>query len=569
MKFVFFITSALLFAAQRPTICDSTYEWLGTLDGVSWERRLRLFETSDPQKLGESKHSDNVKFVEGMDSADAINHIYLHITLKPLKELNDKIFDGDDVAGKNDVNAARNMFRVMFIENLRKSEMLSQGLHAQFVDFKTTEVDLDPSKMRNPKTGRLHGPSAVQKEIDRVWAKTQIEYSDVMGKLALENPDLMNRIVEQGGLASDLRAWHILGMSFGSADLAATAARQTAKKFNRESGLPLKAHLYSEEEMQAHLAKAETVNKAKLLNDFGPDSPLFTRYENTEKRVLSLRAIDLLRKVKAVGLDEYVSVVQQRFKDSLDVFLTREQVIALRDYYSASDDFQPTLRSVAQGEINLTKATEGAMSIDFSGQNVVNMYHTMGAMARAGNAREAIAFARDGEKLATVRLKTLREDFDFARQKAGILGEYQITGDDGMVIVKKPPTEAQVKALYRALKVRGAALADFRIVVVPPVRTDTGGLDPGGISREAVKGENFEKRMREKLFAAMKTKFGQDPYSQLRNAGISIEMTPDSKKVKVILATEDPAVVDVLREVLKDRSILPEGYASSGLTLAL
>lgn len=537
--------------------CTSTYSLVKANPPQMFELFRVLYGSAAPPEVIERQSRENANFMQLSGTPAAKDLVFVHGMLKPMKRLNDKVFDDEASSGKEDVNAARNLFRMLFVENLEAHPELSRALVAQYTDFKTMELAFDPKRMREPQH--------FQAELDHVIRITQLHFSDLMVKYFSKNEPLLQKILQERGLTGDFRAWHLFGVSQGNPDLAVVAARQAASDFSPEHGVPLKARQYTDEGVLKPLNEIEAIIKPRLIAGIGATSTIFEKYEGTEHLVLSRDAIDILRKVSAADFQEYAAKVREGFEARFNRTLGDLQIRDLRDYFALADDFQPTVRIAKRTQIELKGATDGLLNVDFAAQNVENMHHTMGALAVAGAAaREgkpgagtlAIEKAREGEVKATARLKELASTFDTARKNAGISGEYQSSGDDGSVVLRGAAgAEAREKFFRELLKGRPPA-SDYRVVFLPPMKGELGQVDTGGLSRESVKGENFEKALRSSLY-------GKVTNADLKKVGIAVELDPAAKTYRLTFFGPQAAVEAVQAKAqaqMAATSLAPEGY---------
>ncbi len=542
--------------------CFSVYRLVKDNRPPPYEMFRALFSSAAPEPILKSPKADNERFVATMDSPRKEDLYFLHGMLKPLKWLNDKGFD-DEYAGKEDVNAARNLFRILFFENLAAHPELTKAVVARFTDFKTLEVAFDPRRMSDPST--------FEAELNHVIRVSQIHFDQLMilftsqKTLASgERPGVLDNILKAQGLSGDFRAWHLFGLAKGNPDKAVAAARQQGRDFDREHGIPMKAKVFTDEMLTDPVKEIEQTIKPGLLQSLG-STRIFENYEGTQHKVLSMEAIDILRKVAAGNKEEYVAKVAKDFETRFNgIKLTEEQVLGLRDYFAKADDFQPTVRFTEPTRIDLSGATDGVLNVDFAGQNVVNMYHTMGALAISGQALKegrpgigsmAIEKAREGERKATARLMELKATFDAARKAAGVEGEYQSSGDDGSVILRGIPEGAARDRFYRELLKGKAPASDYRVVWVPPMK-GASGVDTAGLSRESVKGENFEKALRGQLH-------GKVSAADLKSVGISVDLNVEAKTYKLVFFGPQAAVQAVqakAQTLMATSGLAPEGY---------
>ncbi len=534
--------------------CTSTFRLLMENQYTNLPQFRAIFKHANPAPLSSSHELDNMRFIElAADPSKGKELVYLHLTLKVLKPLNDRVFNDEVGEGKEDVNASRNLFRALFAENVEASPALHKAMRGRFMDFKTVEAGFSPRNYPGGKTQLL-------RDLDYALRQTNLQFEKAMLKIYGTGSELVKKMSEEHGLVSDFTAWHLAGVAEGDPDLAAFAAREATSKFDRETSFVLKANQFSPQTAADRVAKVETSMRPRLISELGEQSPVFAKDASGKHLILSKDSIDLLRKVSVADLDEYVAAVTGSFKKRLGVSLTKEQVLVLRDYFAEADRFQPSIRAPKRVQIDLSQARHGIVSVDFAGQNVENLYQTMGAVAEAhaggGDVgRNVIALSRRGEALSTERLARLKQNFTASAKAAGIEGELQFSGDDGVLILKSPLSEAQWTRLKQELAKGADPLSDYRMVNTGPVMKTASEVDTGGISRETVKAEDFEKKLRSELY-------GYLPRERVGASGISVTLDPTSKRAVVTFpGAWTSAEIAMAKKAMAEKKLAPAGYS--------
>lgn len=549
-------TDALPFSTFRG-IMDNSYSCPGLMRAV--------YRLANPEELGASHEDDNLNFISLTQSPESARFLYLHLTLKVLKPLNDRVFAGNDQSGKDEVNTARNLYRILFSENVMANSKLAAAVvgygsanpAGRFMDFKSKEWAFDPEKFPG-------GKERLKAEINAMLVATGLQFDQVMRRVYGNDSELVRKMRHEHGLVSDFTAWHLAGLAQGHPDLAAFAARNAASDFVYDGGaFSLNAREFSPEAAANAVERIENGLMPRLYGALGPSSRALTREDGV--LVLSREAIEILRKVDAANFEEYFLKVSGAFEFRLGVKLSAERVRDLRDYLAFVDRFSPSIRMPKREQIDLSKARHGKVSVDFAGQNVENLYQTAVAVARAFAERtndtdvgtRAIHLARAGEAVATRRLEKLKANFFSAAVAAG-LGEVKYSGDDGEIVLTNKIHEANWRRLFVELSKYPEPLAEYRIVHTPPI-LNGGILDPGAMSRETVKAEEFEKNMRNRLFASI-------PYVRMKQLAIASTIDPNNKLLNVVLPGNWSAdEVKAFRNAAADPGAMPAGYRISGI----
>ncbi len=521
-------------------------------DGNTAEDAHRALAHPDVRKLWEQhktfnevKPADNKNYMETAAKANPDVKLVVEVENAVLKQLNDKVFHNKDV-----VTALSNQYKKMFFDRIHADSELSSAVIARYSDFKGVGIALNDNSPR------------IQTALNRLHADVAKSFADAVTKSPV------SKLVEgQRGLSGDPANWHLAGTG-STIDEAAAVARELRSDY--ESGKVSKLGKFSDykERLTRRIADAETI-RAKLQNDPSSDSKVMVpSRSDSSRKVLSVEAIELLRKVSAKDLDEYVSLVQARFKKRFKIELTREFAIEMGDYYNLVDKFSPKLLQEKRVVIDLSVADQGIVSVDFAGQGARNIHETMNALSEVhetgADMTSAMNASRAGELRATQKMQALgAKVIDsvatvFAPKERSV----QFSGDDGIFM-------PEGRALERADKIRFVGRlastpegARLRVTFLPPKYSDGKVIPVSERSSLIVKAEGVEKA----LLSELEGRLG---FTAIGKTMFAIDLVPNSAgggKINIVVGGEaPPAVMRELGEALK--RVVPENYQNGEIIL--
>lgn len=393
----------------------------------------------------------------------------LFVAFKPMRSLN----KGDVLPRKEDVDAARNLFRDILIRKLHENPVFRKNLEFQFIGFNTMEFHIKPAG-----PGTDESPYGEKIDFEKLTAglvrEANLDFRETMERLVAKEPHEINRFLTTPGIVSDLSAWHPSAIATGHPDLASFEAR--GFEFNPQLSTKLVTPRFDAPKSHQLVLEAEDTRRA--LQAKHKYSPFMKLYEEG-RYVLSETALELIRKYREMDTTE----ARQHFREQVTLRFGRAQADKLSDldidrmfkYYNQADRFSPPVRTAKPVVLEPDAATDGWISVDFAGQGIVNQFHTMGAVARAANTEdpakptrgvEAVLISREYDAKATARLDRLRAEFQGALDRAGIKAKAQFTGDDGGVRLPPGTPESAYRRLLEELaKLPGGS--EKRVVYSP------------------------------------------------------------------------------------------------------
>lgn len=246
-------------------------------------------------------------------------------------------------------------------------------------------------------------------------------------------------------------------------------------------------------EFQQRFANAQS-RRLALEEKFGSHPGLMRPVLGGGQKILTTRAVDILRKADLHDINAGLDELAQQFKNRIGVELSRQDVFLLVEYMSYIDGFAPPINTPWHDSIGLEGLDRGFMAVDIAGQNVRNLNRVMSELARAESlprgtsTMEHRAFAgallaklREGQDLASLNFDGLQADLQGGIGRAGILGDkgtgVRLSGDDLIFAPAHRLTGAERLRLIRELG-RTKRPSAYRTVFVPGHYEPKGSMAP-------------------------------------------------------------------------------------------
>jgi hypothetical protein len=466
-----------------------------------------------PELTTEQENQRYQAFVENLPPEN--HYRFVHISLVPMREMNSGALET-----KEHVDAARNLFREILLQELYSAPFVRDRLLEQMIGFKQMEFVFSPTTQAE--VGAFEGL------LSGAIRDAQMRFDkEIKHYLAPESID-MQHFLRQAGPVSDFRAWHQVGMGIGHPDFAATQVK--LMQYNPDRSPELKAHRFNVPLAETTLESAET-SRVALAEKFA-DTKLMAPYEG-KGQILTRGALEVLRKLKNLPEEFYLKEVIPLAGAKLGVTLTPNDARHLRTYFRSAECFSPAVREAETVSINFAAAKHGLITVDIGGQGHVNAIHNMGALMEASHLKErravnAVLLTRKFDEKATARLHGMEARFQKALELAGIADRARFSGDDGGVVLTKPLAPGQYEKLLDALA-SDPELADFRIAYSQP-----GKRTPNSADHSAA--ETLEKDLRESLRGVLTD-------TELASIAIASQLNLDSGKVELLVTGKATAAV--------------------------
>jgi hypothetical protein len=517
-------------------------------------------DRTPPSLHGKSTEEENQMYLDRIHSLPPDNQSRtLFVAFKPMRSLN----KGDVLPRKEDVDAARNLFREILIRKLHDNLIFRKNLEFQFIGFNTMEFHLKPAG-----PGTDENPYGEKIDFEQLTAglvrDANLEFRDAMERLVAKERHEMNRFLTTPGIVSDLSAWHPSAMSTGHPDLASFEAR--GFEFNPQMSTKLVTPRF--DAPKSHQLVVDVENTRRALQAKHKYSPFMKLYEEG-RFVLSETSLELVRKYREMPVEEarkaFRAQATLRFGAAQTDKLSDLDIDRMFKYYNQADRFSPPVRTAKPVVLDPDEATDGWISVDFAGQGIVNQFHTMGAVAHAANSEEpskptrgveAVLTSREYDAKATARLDKLRAEFQGALDRAGIKAKAEFTGDDGGVrLPPGTPATAYRRLLEELAKLPGGS--EKRVV-----------YSPAGSAKRSAKHtrmEFLEKDLRHDLR-------GKIPEDQLFRMAFDSQIDPQTGQCQVfIVGPHTDKSVEQIKALLRTpayQSLNVGSVQAIGLTLA-
>ncbi len=455
---------------------------------------------------------------------------YFQLENAVLKELNDKILLDKDL-----VTSLDNYLKADFLKRIQESAVINDHLVSYYIDFKSLRLHLDSYSTQ------------MKRELNALYQQSMKKFK--------EEVDLMNlsSLYSKGrGLSSDPANWYLagIGRSNDQANFASRIGRTLFTEANQGHMVDFNNHI--------------NIFMSKLDNIEGLRFKLHQQAKGlfSKDEVLKLEVIDILRKVKASSLDEYVAQFQKRIKDRYHMNLSRDVVIGLRDYFSNADLFSPALLIEQRVIVDMSKTVAGNISVDIAGMGARNMRTLMESLSsyKGKDVQQILDRIRLSEIKATDELGNLRKIIERSLKQVEMIrkGRFdntiQVTGDDLVFFPHNGSYQRRHKIQLLESLSQHEESAHFRIVFLP--QKDLSGRDILYVKRMEyiTRGEDLEKSLRLSLESKI-------PFDRLKKMSIAVDLAVDAGSLKIALmvtggSTSDSRLINRLAsEIVSQKNL--------------
>ncbi|MEZ4752246.1 MAG: hypothetical protein R3B54_16920 [Bdellovibrionota bacterium] len=369
----------------------------------------------------------NKQFIRVTVQDPSGRHLYFHVENSVLKPLNDVYLEDRELS-----QALTNLYKSLFFRNLEAETELHKALLAQFSDYKTVRIAFKEDTPEH------------RAALKRVYAKTAKEY-----EAALKDFQEMHARVNgaEHPLVENPKLWHQAGMG-RHADEAGWGSRY-ARKDAGETKEPTLIDFRDPETLRAFqnsYANTESRRIALQKELELQTSIMVPLHGETNKRVLSRAALEILRRVHPVNALDDVPMVIARFKERFGIDLTAKQALMLIEYVHSIDRFVPNINVVSHDPMSLGEAEFGYVAIDLAGQNVRNLDAAARSLVLAYEAKpkddspeSVIAYSeyilaklRHGQDEASAEFEDIQIHVHQAVKKLGVPGDKVFSPANGI-----------------------------------------------------------------------------------------------------------------------------------------
>lgn len=499
-RFLLFISLLFnngVFAAAA--VCDAVEKaMLKSMESVEAAKvsRTEIFASKSVQefkkKSPELKLSEgaNRKFMDLMEKEKPGDAIYFDVENSLQKKMNDQVFQDKGV-----VDALNNNYLRRVKDLVDGDPFLKSRLSAEYKDYKGLRLRFVP-KDEAEKT-LLHN------KLKELYGKANSDFADEVRK-----SDLSKLYATRSDEAQDPTLWFLGGTGEDAlkANMAARYARQKRKLGDggfisyAEEAKSIARDMRSIENVRTNLAK-----KSQLLN-----RGVLTKTAEGQV-ILSKDTIGILRKSRPGDFktpEDYFSLLEKKFEKMYGFKPTKAELSEMSDYFNKVDALSPPLFQRERVLIDLDRAQEGMVSVDFTGVGVDNAFEQMRGLAM-NNFKEADAlkFTSSAFKKMDDQVGTVTDEMNASKRYfSSKVKEIRpgdraplFSGDDGMFMPEVSSFSMQEKKLLVEKLSAHNDPSKFRLTFVRS--TDENGIKilTKERSERVVRAEKLEKDIRDDI----------------------------------------------------------------------
>jgi len=461
---------------------------------------------------------DNRKFAEVALAQNSPGRLFYEMENPILKEMNEAL-------DMNLATAVTNKYKQTFFDQLNHpsdpgARLVREHLIAKYTDYKAVRLAL------NRDTPELRAA------LGDLYRRATQNFQEFIGSYDIRIP--------HSGIARDPAAWQLAG--FGStADEAGISARfarvqfplfakgePLAQEFEKIAPL-LKKRL---DEIESHRSYVQRV----LPKDGRILLPVRTRSTKGEptRYVLSPEAIQILRAVEDKNsFDKYINKLQDRLTRAFGTEVTKEQTLAIQEYYRLADTFTLSLLQPSSARLPYESAHKGLVSVDFSGLGAKNTAATMEALlpsaakkSESEYVQNILVQSKKNQDEVTRRFVERKQVLEANGMVINPDGKMYFSGDDG-IFAPTQELSPKDKLAFLDRVSRSDSPSGSRIVFLNAEFKNKGRLS--GALRESLIGraERIEKQLRIQLERP-------ELLQPLQETNIAVDLVPWNSKTGMV-----------------------------------
>lgn len=451
-------------------------------------KTVQTFKQKSPElKLTEGS---NRRFIELMEKEKRGEAIYFDVENSLQKKMNDQVFQDKAI-----VDALNNNYLKRVKDLVDKDPFLKTRLSAEYKDYKGLRLRFVPQS--EAEKTQLHS------KLKELYGKANTEFADEVRKT-----DLKQLYATRSDEAQDPSLWFLGGTGEDAlkANMAARYARQ--KRANGSGGFisyAEEAKSIAQDMRSIENARELLAKKPQLIN-----SGILAKTAEGNF-VLSKESIGILRKSRPTDFktaEEYLLHLEKKFTKIFGQAPTKTELSLMSDYFNKVDALSPPLFQRERVLIDLNKANEGMVSVDFTGVGVDNAYEQMRGLAM-NNFKEtdALKFTSDAFSKMDGQVGTVTEEMNASKRyfsaKVKEIRPHdrapQFSGDDGMFMPEASTFSLDEKKLLVEKLSQHNDPSKFRLTFVRA--TDDKGIKIPAKERSerVVRAEKLEKDIREDI----------------------------------------------------------------------
>lgn len=482
--------------------------------------------------ISSSRSSDNRRFMAQItrdQKRGDSNVLYFDVENAIQKKLNDTL-----VGDKGMVDAINNSFMAKFNSHLKADPALSSRLEGQYQDYKSLRLRLKLQPGDNL--------ADYEKRLSEVYAKSNKEFVEEFEKGGLTKliPPRTDEVV-------DVSTWFLSGVGHTAleANMATRGARSMGFSSGKATTMSFKSQMAN---IHADVISIESIRKNLAAQDALLKSGMMIK-TLTGEVIPSKDMIGVLRKTKVSdceNITEYNSKIRAQVKKLFNTNISNRNIQWFSSYFSKVDSISPPLFQAERVAIDLGRAKNGIVSVDFAGVGVDNAYEQMRALSAVNYAqRDQAKLLDDAFTRVQNNVDNVTEEMNGAKvtfsKSTNDRTPTQYSGDDGILMPRKNWEMTKKQELIKNLAGSGDP-GKYRVTFVRTEFTDGTTIPSWQRSQFVVRAEGIEKSIRAEVVGVFKI-----PVERARKMIISIDSIPSITGVKynLIIGGEKPTVQEM------------------------
>lgn len=473
--------------------------------------------------------------------------VYFDVENSIQKKLNDSIF-----GEKTMVDAVNTSFMKKFYQNVQNNPELKARVSGEYKDYKSLRLRLSLKEGDTKESVEAMLNSAYKKAVDDFSA--EYKALDLQSLTKTRTDDVANP-----------ERWFLAGSGDDAleANMAARGARSlTGDKASKTSILKYQEHV---ESMSKDVHEIESLRSKITVNNELISAGILDKLESGQL-IPSKEIIGILRKYKPSDFksDElYFKAIKSKVKTVFGKDISEQSISDLTNYQRKVDSISPPLFARERTEINLEKAQEGIVSVDFTGVGVDNLYQQMKGLSavnyqetsKAKMLKEAFTKLQGHVDQVTDDMNKAKRYFTESVQ--GIEGTHAkplFSGDDGIHMPETTAWNADRKVGLVQNLSKAEDPSKYRVTFVKSKYTDGSIIPKEERSKLIVRAETVEKKLREEMIG-----IDRFSYADSKKIMTAIDFTPAKKggTFNVIIGgknlsdAEKKMIEDLVKKTLK------------------
>lgn len=437
------------------------------------------------------RESDNRNYLKLADIDKKLKRehiVYFDVENAAQKKLNDAV-----IRDKGMVDAINNSFIDKFNTNLSADPLLKKSLQGNYQDYKSLRLRLIASTDEEA--------ASLQQRLNAVYKKTNDEFVS-----EFQERGLTKLIAPRTDETVDISTWFLSGS--GNTPLEANMAARSARTSGFANGNAttmsfakqvdnLHADVFSIEGLRKSLAADSSLIKSGVMAQSDNGSVIPTK-----------EMIGILRKIKLSDCDsvaDFYDKIRKKTKSLIGADLKDSHIESLTKYFDKVDSLSPPLFQRSRETIDLGKAKNGIVSVDFTGVGVDNAYEQMKGLGNVNysqsNKRVLLKDAFDkiqgNVDSVTEEMNKAKRIFSYVTKDPAAPKVMPVfSGDDGILMPAKNWADGEKKEVLKALS-KAHDPSKFRVTFTKTEYLNGTSVPIVQRSARIVRAEEIEKSLRE------------------------------------------------------------------------